>query len=78
VQEKYLATIPCNIEIYRTLQFIIFLTLSNLKKTSNRAVIHIFYKMHENRCVLLKSEMHMRLMHSLFCALQLTALIKPN
>jgi len=46
VQEKYLATIPCNI-IY-TLQFIVFLTLSNLNKTSNRAVTNTSYKMHEN------------------------------
>ena len=46
--------------IYRTLQFIVFLTLSNLNRASNYAVTHISYKMHENRCVLLKSEMHVR------------------
>jgi len=32
------------------LAIFIFLTLSNLNKTSNRAVTHT-YKMHENRCV---------------------------
>jgi len=42
------------------LQFIVFLTLSNLHKTSNRAVTHISYKMPENQCVLLKSDMHVR------------------
>jgi len=45
---------------YRTVQFIVFLTLSNSNKTIHRAVTHIFYKMHENRCVLLKSDMHVR------------------
>jgi len=52
-------TLPYDI-IYRTLQFIVFLTLSNLNKTSKRAVTHASYKMHENRCVLLKSDMHVR------------------
>jgi len=28
--------------------FIVFVTLSDLNKTSNRAVTHISYKMHEN------------------------------
>jgi len=42
------------------LQFVVFLTLSNLHKTSNRAVTNTSYKMHENRCVLLKSGMHVR------------------
>ena len=28
--------------------FIVFVTLSDLNKTSNRAVTHTFYKMHEN------------------------------
>jgi len=28
--------------------FIVFVTISNLKKTSNRAVNHNSYKMHEN------------------------------
>jgi len=42
--------------VYRTLQFIVFLTLSNLNKTSNRAVTYTSYKMHKNRCVLLKSD----------------------
>jgi len=28
--------------------FIVFVTLSDLSKTSNRAVSHISYKMHEN------------------------------
>jgi len=28
--------------------FIVFVTLSNLKKTSNRVVSHTSYKMHEN------------------------------
>ena len=46
--------------IYRTLQFIVFLTLSNLNRASNYAVTHTSYKMHENRCVLLKSDMHVR------------------
>jgi len=46
VQETCLATIPCN--TYRTLQFIVFLTLSNLNKTSNRAVTNTSYKMPEN------------------------------
>jgi len=46
--------------IYRTLQFIVFLTLSNLNKRSNRAATHTSYKMHENRCVLLQSDMHVR------------------
>jgi len=32
--------------------FIVFVTLSNLNKTSNRAVNHMSYKMHENVCVL--------------------------
>ena len=50
---KYLAALQY---IYRTLQFMVFSTLSNLKKTSNRAS----YKMHENRCVLRKSDMHVR------------------
>jgi len=45
---------------YRTLQFIVFLRLSNLNKTSNRAVTHTSYKIHENWCVLLKSDMHVR------------------
>jgi len=31
-----------------------------LNKTSNRAVIHTSYKMHENQCILLKSDMHVR------------------
>jgi len=48
--------------IYRTLQFIVFLTLSNIKKTSNCAVTNTSNKMHENRCVLLKTDMHVRLM----------------
>jgi len=41
--------------VYRrpTLQFISFLTLRNLNKTSDRTVTHTSYKMHENRCVLL-------------------------
>jgi len=60
VQEKYLATIACNIYIYRILQLIVFLTLSHLSKTSNRAVTHTSYKTYENRCVLLKSDMHVR------------------
>jgi len=46
--------------IYRTIHFIVFLTLSNLNKTSNRAVTHISYKMRENRWVLLESDMHVR------------------
>jgi len=33
--------------------------LSNLNKTSNLAVTHTS-KMHENQCVLLKSDMHVR------------------
>ena len=48
---------------YRTLQFIVFLTLGHLNKTSNRAGTHTSYttyKMHENRCVLLESDMHVR------------------
>ena len=45
--------------IYCTLQFIVFATLSNLNKTSNLAVTHTS-KMHENRCVLLKSDKHVR------------------
>jgi len=45
--------------IYRTLQFIVFLTLSNLNKRSSRAVTHT-YKMHENRCALFMSNMHVR------------------
>ena len=62
-------TIPCNIYIYieidiyiyiyRAFQFIVFLTLSNLNQISNLAVTHT-YKMHENRCVLLESDMHVR------------------
>jgi len=51
--------------MYRTLQFVVFLTLSNLNKTSNRAVTHTSYKMHENRCVPLKSDMHVRPMRSI-------------
>ena len=62
--------------IYGTLQFI-FLTLSNLNKTSNRAVTQT-YKMCDNRCVLLKSICTCDQCDSPFCALQLTALIKPN
>jgi len=48
VQEKYVRTIPCNIYVV-SLQFIVFLTLINLSKTSNYAVTHTSYKMHENR-----------------------------
>jgi len=46
--------------IYRDLQFIVFLRLSNLNETSNRAATHTSYKMHGNRCVLLKIDMHVR------------------
>jgi len=45
---------------YRTLQFVVFSSLSNLNKTSNSAVTITSYKMHENRCVLLKSDVHVR------------------
>jgi len=55
----------------RTLQFIVFLRWSNLSKTLNRAVTHTSYKMHENRCVLLKSDMHVRPM-------RFTALCTPT
>ena len=61
--------------IYRTLQYIVFITLSNLNKTSNRAATHTSNKMRENRCVLLRV---ICTCDSPFCALQLTALIKPN
>jgi len=44
------------------LQFIVILTLSNLNKTSNRAVTPTSYTIHGNRCVLLKSDMHVRSM----------------
>jgi len=74
-RKNYL-TIPCN--IYRTLQFIAFVTLSDLNKTSNHAVTHTSYKMHENQCVLLKCNIHVRPTNSPFRALQLTALIKSN
>jgi len=33
--------------------FIVFVTLSDMSKTSNRAVTHTSYKMHENSSVLL-------------------------
>jgi len=46
--------------IYRALQFTVFLMLSNLNKTSNRAATQTSYKMHENRCVLLESDMHVQ------------------
>jgi len=46
--------------IYHTLQFVVFLTLSNLDKTSSHAVTITSYKMHENRCVLLKSDLYVR------------------
>jgi len=49
--------------IYRTLQFIAFFRLSNLNKTLNHVVSHTSYEMHENRCVLLKSGMHVRPMN---------------
>jgi len=58
------------------LQFIVFLTLSNLNKTSNRAVTRT-YKMLENRCVLLRFICTCDQCDSPFCALQLTALINP-
>jgi len=62
--------------IYRTLQFIVFLTLSAFYKTSNRALTHT-YKMHTNRCVLQVISTCGKC-DSLFCALHVTALIKPN
>jgi len=68
----------CNIYIYRTLQFIVFLTLSNLYKTSSRTVTNTSYKMNENRCVLLRVICTCDQCDSPFCALQLTALIKPS
>jgi len=46
--------------IYHTLQLLVFLTLCNLNKTRHHAVTHISYKMHENRCVLLMSDMQVR------------------
>jgi len=56
--------------IYRNLQFIVFLTLSNLNNTSNRAVTNTSYKMYENRCILLKSDMHVRPMRfTVLCTL---------
>jgi len=58
---KYLATIPCNICIYIVpTNLSSFWRLSYLNKTSNRAVTHTSYKMHENRYVLAKSDMHVR------------------
>jgi len=54
VQEKYLGTIYMScLAIYR------LFNVEQLNKTSNRAVTHS-YKMHENRCVLLKIDMHVR------------------
>ena len=51
--------------------FIVFVTLSNLNKTSNRAVTHSSYKMHKNGSVLdCKSDMHVRPMRfSILCTL---------
>jgi len=46
--------------------FIVFVTLSDLNKTSNRAVTHTYKMRTCDQC------------DSAFCALQLTALIKPN
>jgi len=51
------------------LQFIIFLTLSNLNKTSNRAVTNTSYKMLENRRLLLKR---------LYCFFQVYGLFKKT
>jgi len=49
--------------------FIVFVTLSNLKKTSHRAVNHTSYQMHENEYFLLQyeSDIHVRPMR--FCIL---------
>ena len=43
--------------IHRTLQFIVFLTISSLNKTSNRAVTNTFYKMHEHRICIYKTSL---------------------
>jgi len=58
--------------------FIFFVMLSNVNKTSNHAVTHFSYKMHEIDVFYCKSNMGARQCDSAFCALQLTALIKPN
>ena len=58
IQLPYLA-----IYIYRTLQFIVFFRLRNLNKTLNNVVTHTSHEMHENRCVLLESDMHVRPMN---------------
>jgi len=46
--------------------FIVFLTLSDLNKTSNRAVTHTYKMRMCDQC------------DAAFCAIQLTALIKPS
>jgi len=57
--------------------FIVFVTLSNLSMTSNRAVTHASYKIHENWCVLLWVIYTCGQCDSTYCALQLTPLTKP-
>jgi len=59
--------------------FLVFVTLSDLSKTSNRAVIYISYRMHERwKCSSEKLICTCDQCDSEFCALHLTALIKPN
>jgi len=59
--------------------FIVFVTLSDLNKTSNRAVTHTSYKMHETfKCSTVRVVCTCDQCDSAFCELQLTALIKPK
>jgi len=58
--------------------FIVFVTLSDLNKTSNRAVTHTSYKMLENWCSTVRVVCTCGQCDLTFCVLQLTALIKPK
>jgi len=58
--------------------FIVFVTVRDLNKTSNRAVTHTSYKMHESWCFTVRVICTCDQCDSPNCALQLTALIKHN
>jgi len=56
---------------------VLFSEIFSTAKYYGLKVTHTSYKMHENRCVLLKSDMYVRPMQfTVLCTL--TALIKPN
>ena len=78
VQEKYLGTMPCHIHIYRALQFIVFLRLATqtrhqieLRPTLRKKCMKIDVFCLRVICTCEQCD-------SPLCALQLTALIKPN